>query len=177
MGGAHAHRVVHEHGGGARALARGDDELLRTGSRGIPRGVEPGDRRAARPVDERWPSTSRSTSSAVEEVERRVPLRADEAAVDVDTGAVDEAHGRDGAAVAFEVVDAPPLDDDPGCRELGLFDRVDDIGAVREDGEVVGPARDQPGARGQVGVSPMSASGRSCSSHASHAAQLKSVMP
>ena len=55
------------------------------------------------------------------------------------------------AAVALEVVDAAPLDDDPGCRQLGLLDRVDDVGSVREDREVVGPARDEPGAGRQVG--------------------------
>src|SRR6188474_3524784 len=40
VGGAHADEVVHEHRGGARALTRGDDELLRTWGCGITRRVE-----------------------------------------------------------------------------------------------------------------------------------------
>ena len=61
------------------------------------------------------------------------------------------ARPRRAPAVAFEVVDAPPLDDDSGCRELGLFDGVDDVRAVREDREPVGPARDEPRTVGEVG--------------------------
>ena len=69
------------------------------------------------------------------------------------------------------------FDGDPGCRELGLFDGVDDVRAVREDREPIGPARDQPRAGREVGCLADEGERRSCSSHASHAAQLKSVMP
>ena len=50
--GAHAHQVVDEHGRGARALAGGDDELLRARGGGIPRAVQARDAGASGPVDE-----------------------------------------------------------------------------------------------------------------------------
>ena len=98
----------------------------------------------------RWPSRSRSTSRLRDEVEGGVPVRAHEAARDRNARAVLQADGRDRAPVAFEVVDAAPLDDDSGCRQLGLFHRVDDIGSIGEHREVVGPARDEPGTGRQI---------------------------
>ena len=175
--GAHADQVVHEHRGGARTLAGGDDELLRTRGGGIPRRVQPGTRSRPDRSTTRWPSSSRSTSSPARNSSAGSPLRPHEPAVDRDPRAVGQAHGRHRAAIAFEVVDAAPLDDDSGCRELRLFDGVDDVRTIGEDGEPLGPAGDQPRAGGEVGVSPIRASGRSCSSHASHAAQLNTLMP
>ena len=40
MRGHHTDQVVHEHRGSAGTLTGGDDELLRAGGRGIPRGVQ-----------------------------------------------------------------------------------------------------------------------------------------
>ena len=83
------------------------------GAGGIPRRVQTRDRRATRAVDHEMPVVVAVDLDRAEEVERRVPLRPHESALDRDARAIDQAHGRHGAAVALEVVDAAPLDGIP----------------------------------------------------------------
>ena len=105
MGGAHPDEVVDEHGRRARALPRGDDQLLRTGGRGIPRRIQARDGRAPGAVRDQVAEPVALEVDAGDEVQRGVPLRAHEPAVDLDAVAALQAHRRHGALVALEVVD------------------------------------------------------------------------
>ena len=134
--GAHPDQVVHEHRGRPRALARRDDELLRARGRGIPRRIQPRHRRTAGAVGDQVAEAVAVELDAADEVERRMPLRPHEAAVDRDPFAVGEAHGGHGAVVALEVVDGTTLDDDPDVRPKVHIWRSHDVPWLADDPDV-----------------------------------------
>ena len=178
VGGAHAHQVVDEHGRGARALAGGDDELLRARGGGIPRSIETRDAGAARSVDEKVPvaiavdierargSRGRGPSAGARSRPRsRCACRPAGARPTRRRG---RPRGRRSRRRSTTIPDAASSASSTVSTTSAPF-----VKTVRSSVQ-----RAMSRARaGRSGVSPMSARGRSCSSHASQAAQLKSVMP
>ena len=140
-----------EHGGDACTLAGRDDQLLRTRSDRVSGCVDALDRAPPRPVhDEVSVRVARDVESG-EEFDTGRPLRTDESALDGHQCPVVETDAGQRPAVTLEVRDAASVHEDPGGREFRLFDRVDHVGAVRENRQPIRPAGDQARAVGKVG--------------------------